>query len=258
MTKKRDNKTKKRNVPDSSDTISIDGSTAPQSFTARGRTHLGDSPMESFSNRAISPPVTGQLVTSQPVTGLQGTGHPDHPVRTSLKEDINLRRREDRSFSSSSSRSNSSNSHKNKKSKRSKHSHKRRRRSTPSSSSISSTQSENDYGRYKRVKLALQVAETPTPLQPADHVNITPNLPEIPINITPQMTENVLQGTKDSGSDSEAEVWSFDRAINKVFSLLPPVLCPKTTQEKSTSKPLSGIEHLIESHATPLLFLPQS
>ena len=75
-----------------------------------------------------------------------------------------------------------------------------------SSSSVSSTQSENDYSKYKRVKLAPQVVEMPTPLQPAEHVNITPNLPEIPINITPQMTENVLQGTKDSGSDSEAEV----------------------------------------------------
>ena len=79
--------------------------------------------------------------------------------------------------SSPSSRSASSNSQKNKKSKRSKHSHKkRRRRSTSSSSSLSSTQSENDYSRYKRVKLAPQVAETPTPLQPAEHVNITPNL----------------------------------------------------------------------------------
>ena len=75
-----------------------------------------------------------------------------------------------------------------------------------SSSSISSTQSENVYGRYKRVKLALQVAEMPTLLQPVEHVNITQNLTEIPINITPQLTENVLQGTKDSGSDSETEV----------------------------------------------------
>ena len=57
--------------------------------------------------------------------------------------------------SHSSSRSTSSISHKNKISKKSKYSHKkRRRRSTSSSSSLSSTQSENDYGRYKRVKLA--------------------------------------------------------------------------------------------------------
>ena len=81
MTKKRDNKTKKRNVPDSSDTISIDGSTAPHAFTARGRTHLGGSPVEWFSKRAISPPVTGKPDTSQPVTGQLVTGHPgtSHP-----------------------------------------------------------------------------------------------------------------------------------------------------------------------------------
>ena len=58
-------------------------------------------------------------------------------------------------------------------------------------------------------------------MQPLEHVNITPNLTEIPINKTPQLTENVLQGNKDSGSDSEAEIWSFNRAINEVFRLLP-------------------------------------
>ena len=133
------------------------------------------------------------------------------------------KKRKCRSSSSSSSGLTSSNSHKNKKSKRSKYSHKKRRRGSKlSSSSITPTQSENDYGRYKKVKLAPQVAETPTPLQPVEQVNITPNLPEIPINITHQLLDNVLQGTKDSGSDSEAEVWSFDRAINEVFRLLPP------------------------------------
>ena len=68
----------------------------------------------------------------------------------------------------------------------------------------------------------------------------------------------MLQTAKDSGSDSEAEVWSFDRAINEVFRLLPKELCPKTPQEQTPVKPLSGIEHLMESHATPLLVLPQS
>ena len=101
--------------------------------------------------------------------------------------------------SSSSSRSASSKSHKNKKSKRTKHSHKKRRRQSMSSSSSSSasTQSENDYGRYKKVKLAPQVAETPIPLQPAEQVNITQSLPEIPINITPQLPDNMLQAAKD-------------------------------------------------------------
>ena len=64
--------------------------------------------------------------------------------------------------------------------------------------------------------------------------------------------------SKDSGSDSEIETWSFDRAINEVFRLLPPELCPRPSEEHTPAKPLSGIEHLMESHATPLLVLPQS
>ena len=35
-------------------------------------------------------------------------------------------------------------------------------------------------------------------------------------------------------------------------------LCPKSTEENITAKPLSGIEHLMESRDTPLLVLPQS
>ena len=84
MTKKRDSKTKKRNVPDLSDTISIDGSTAPHGFTARGRTHLGGQPYgivfqqgnkstshRSTSHRSTSHPVVGQPapVNKAPVTG---------------------------------------------------------------------------------------------------------------------------------------------------------------------------------------------
>ena len=68
----------------------------------------------------------------------------------------------------------------------------------------------------------------------------------------------MLQGTKDLDSDSEAQVWSFDRATNEVFSALTTRIMPKTTKEKTHVKPLSGIEHLMESHATPLLGLPQS
>ena len=37
-----------------------------------------------------------------------------------------------------------------------------------------------------------------------------------------------------------------------------PLLCPKTQQDQAPSKPLSGIEHLMASHSTPLLVLPQS
>ena len=76
-------------------------------------------------------------------------------------------------------------------------------------------------GRYKRVKPASQVAELLIPLKPAEPVNITQSLQEIPINIPPQLQGNVLQAAKDSGSDSEAVVWSFDKAINEVNRFLP-------------------------------------
>ena len=85
-------------------------------------------------------------------------------TRPSRKEQSKRRHRSKKKrhrLSSSSSSSKSTSSHKNKKSKRSKHSHKkRRRRSTSPSSSLSSPQSENDYDRYKRVKLAPQVANS--------------------------------------------------------------------------------------------------
>ena len=42
------------------------------------------------------------------------------------------------------------------------------------------------------------------------------------------------------------------------FGFCPQNYAQKTTQEKTPVKPLSGIEHLMESHATPLLVLPQS
>ena len=64
--------------------------------------------------------------------------------------------------------------------------------------------------------------------------------------------------SRDSGSDNEMEIWSFDRAINEVFRLLPPELYPRQTEEHTTAKPLSGIEQLLESQSTPLMMLPQS
>ena len=158
--------------------------------------------------------------------------HPrlDYHAKSSLREDIQQRRRHRSSSSSYSSTSISLGSHKrSKKSKRSKHVHKkRRRRSMSPSSSSQSTQSENDFSRYKRVKITPQVAETPLPIQPAEPIHITPvNIS--PVNIAQNVTESIPQTTKDSGSDSEAEIWSFDRAINEVFRLLPQELCPKNS-----------------------------
>ena len=45
-----------------------------------------------------------------------------------------------------------------------------------------------------------------------------------------------------TGSDSEIETWSSDRAINEVFRLLPLELCPRPSEEHAPAKPLSGID----------------
>ena len=70
--------------------------------------------------------------------------------------------------------------------------------------------------------------------------------------------DSAIQQSRDSGSESDLEIWSFDRAINEVFRLLPRELYPKPTEENNPTKPLSGIEHLMETCASPLLMLPQS
>ena len=78
--KQKKSKKTKKSQSDMSDSGTVDGSTAPYSYTAWGRTHQGGSP-------ALSPPVTGHPVTGQPVTshpviGQLITGHPvtGHPV----------------------------------------------------------------------------------------------------------------------------------------------------------------------------------
>ena len=116
-----------------------------------------------------------------------------------------------------------------------------------SSSSLSDSQS-HDYGRYKRSRHSPQAAQNPSILQHAEITNVQ--------TIPPEQT--LQHSTKDSGLDSEIETLSFDRAINEVFRLLPPELCPRPTKEDPPAKPLSGIKHLMELRATPLLVLPQS
>ena len=412
MTQKRKQKKQKKtkkSQSDMSDSGTVDGNTAPHSYTARGRTHQGGSPADLESDRALSPPVTGHPVTGQPVTsqpvtgqlisGHPGTGHPvtghpvtghpvtGHPVTGqpvtsqpvtsqpgtsqlgSSQPDIGLpsfaydlqtqippgyipinvpvqsyapsisshishgsvhrlsnvlipgyerserlelpnpasssrqiiplepdfsqvsdpsvmieppnsnelsifrpsrkdqskrehkskKRRRHRSSSSSisTSRSDSLGSSRRKKnSKRSKHSHKkRRRRSMTPSSSSNSSQSQLDIGRYTRAHKSPQVVQTTTSIQPQE-TNFSP-ITNQPINYD-QFQPNLTQQNKESDSETESEVWSFDRAIKEVFRLLPPELCPKTQQDQVPLKPLSGIEQLMESHSTPLLVLPQS
>ena len=61
----------------------------------------------------------------------------------------------------------------------------------------------------------------------------------------------MVQQTRDSGSLSDSETWSFDRTIIEVTRLLPEELYPKPTEENTPTKPLSGIEHLMENRASP-------
>ena len=104
----------------------------------------------------------------------------------------------------------------------------------------------NDYGRYKRIRQSPQVANVPSMLQPIRTIAETPKI----------HSDNVVQQTsKDTGSKSEAEIWSFDRVINEVFRLLRQESCPKLSEKQTPAKPLSGIEHLMELRTTPLLVL---
>ena len=164
------------------------------------------------------------------------------------------RRKRSSSSSISTSRSDSlSSSRRKKNSKRSKHSHKkRRRRSMTPSSSSNSSQSQLDIGRYTRAHKSPQVVQTPTLIQP-EETNFS-QITNQPITYD-QIQPNLTQQNKESDSETESEVWSFDRVFNEVFRLLPPELCPKTQQDQAPLKPPSGIEQLMESRSTPLLVL---
>ena len=196
----------------------------------------------------IEPPNSNDLSISRPSRKDQ-----------SKREHKSKKRRRHRSSSSSISTSRSdslSSSRRKKNSKRSKHSHKKkRRRSMTPSSSSNSSQSQLDIGRYTRAHKSPQVVQMTTPIQPQE-TNFSP-ITNQPINYD-QFQPNLTQQNKESDSETESEVWLFDRAINEVFRLLPPELCPKTQQDQAPLKPLSGIEQLMESRSTPLLVLPQS
>ena len=58
--------------------------------------------------------------------------------------------------------------------------------------------------------------------------------------------------------ESKPDSWSFDKAINEVFMLLSKEMCAKTSQDLSPSKPLSGIEFVIESRTAALPLLAHS
>ena len=72
--KQKKSKKSKKSQSDMSDNGTVDGSTAPHSFTARGRTHQGGSLADLESDRALSPPVSHQS-TSHQSTSHQSTSH---------------------------------------------------------------------------------------------------------------------------------------------------------------------------------------
>ena len=121
----------------------------------------------------------------------------------------------------------------------------------PSSSNTS--QYDIDFGRYKRARRSLKRLFLYNLRSPSLWIQSIFNQ-----LISLMVHPNLSQVNKESDSETETEIWSFDPAINEVFRLLPAELCPKTQQEQTPTKPLSGIEHLMESRTNPLLILPQS
>ena len=73
--KQKKSKKSKKSQSDMSDNGTVDGSTAPHSFTARGRTHQGGSLADLESDRALSPPVTSHQSTSHQSTSHQSSSH---------------------------------------------------------------------------------------------------------------------------------------------------------------------------------------
>ena len=77
MTQKRKQKKSKKtkSQSDLSDNGTHDGSTAPLSYTAWGRTHQGGSPGDLVSDRALSPPVTSHRSSSHRSTNHRSASH---------------------------------------------------------------------------------------------------------------------------------------------------------------------------------------
>ena len=153
----------------------------------------------------IEPPNSNDLSISRPSRKDQ-----------SKREHKSKKRRRHRSSSSSISTSRSdslSSSRRKKNSKRSKHSHKkRRRRSMTPSSSSNSSQSQLDIGRYTRAHKSPQVVQTPTLIQP-EETNFS-HITNQPINYD-QIQPNLTQQNKESDSETESEVWSFDQRLTR-------------------------------------------
>ena len=92
----------------------------------------------------------------------------------------------------------------------------------------------HDYGRYQRSRYSPQAVQNPQVLQPE----------EIPTVQTMTSEQTMPCPSRDSGSDNEMENWSFDRAINEVLGF-----CPRSTEQHTSARPLSGIAQLMESQS---------
>ena len=84
--KQKKSKKSKKSQSDMSDNRTVDGSTAPHSFTARGRTHQGGSLADLESDRALSPPVTSHQSTSHQSTSHQSFSHWATYLRSSSRQ----------------------------------------------------------------------------------------------------------------------------------------------------------------------------
>ena len=73
--KQKKSKKSKKSQSDISDNGTVDGSTAPHSFTARGRTHQGGSLVDLESDRALSPPVTSHRSSSHRSSNNRSSSH---------------------------------------------------------------------------------------------------------------------------------------------------------------------------------------
>ena len=102
--KQKKSKKSKKSQSDMSDNGTVDGSTTPHSFTARGRTHQGGSLADLESDRALSPPVTGHPVTGQPVTSQPVTSHWATYLRSSSRRSSSHRSTSHQSTSHQSTR----------------------------------------------------------------------------------------------------------------------------------------------------------
>ena len=86
MTQKRKQKKPKKtkSQSDLSDNGTHDGSTAPLSYTAWGRTHQGGSPGDLESDQALSPPVTSHRSSSHRSTNHRSASHQSTNHRSTI------------------------------------------------------------------------------------------------------------------------------------------------------------------------------